>query len=94
MCASRYAGTLLNGGAVEFEVENGIIVSVTPIKDSPALPWIMPVLAGFLLRNVGYTTLYLYAAFFMALAFVTMRFVRHGDTKFKAQTGLEAFEDL
>ena len=44
MCASRYAGTLLNGGAVEFEVENGIIVSVTPIKDSPALPWIMPVL--------------------------------------------------
>ncbi len=44
MCAVRYAGTLLEGGAVEFEVENGIITRVTPIHDSPDLPWIMPVL--------------------------------------------------
>lgn len=44
MAAVRYAGTLPTGGAVEFEVENGKIISVTPVKDSPALPWIMPVL--------------------------------------------------
>ena len=44
MAAMRYSGTLHTGGAVEFEVENGIITSVTPVKDSPSLPWIMPVL--------------------------------------------------
>ena len=44
MAAVRYSGTLLQGGAVEFEVEKGIITSVTPVKDSPSLPWIMPVL--------------------------------------------------
>ena len=44
MAAMRYSGTLPTGGAVEFEVENGVITSVIPIKDSAALPWIMPVL--------------------------------------------------
>ena len=44
MCAVRYAGTLLSGGAVEFLVEDGLIVSVHSIKDSAGLPWIMPVL--------------------------------------------------
>lgn len=43
MCAVRYAGTLLSGGAVEFPVEDGLIVSVHSIKDSAGLPWIMPV---------------------------------------------------
>ncbi len=40
-----------------------------------------PMLAGFLLRNVGYTVLFPYAASFVALSFVTLLFVRHGDAK-------------
>lgn len=44
MCSKRYAGTLLQSGAVEFEVEKGVISSVAPLKDSRDLPWIMPVL--------------------------------------------------
>ena len=55
---------------------------------------ITPILAGFLLRNVGYTVLFPYAAFFVTMSFVTMLFVRHGDAKAEARTGLEAFEDM
>lgn len=40
-----------------------------------------PVLSGALLEHVGYRTLFPYAAFFMAVAFVTMTFVKHGDSK-------------
>ena len=53
---------------------------------------ITPILAGTLLRNVGYWTLFPYAALFVALSFVTMCFVRHGDTKTIAKKGLEAFD--
>ena len=35
-----------------------------------------------------------YAAFFVAMSFVTMLFVRHGDSKAEARTGLDAFEDM
>ena len=42
---------------------------------------ITPIVAGTLLRNVGYWTLFPYAALFVALAFVTMLLVRHGDAK-------------
>ena len=38
-----------------------------------------PIIAGFLLRNVGYKTLFPYAAIFVAASCVTMSFVRHGD---------------
>ena len=38
--------------------------------------------------------LFPYAAVFTALAFVTMLFVRHGDSKPEAKKGLEALEDL
>jgi len=55
---------------------------------------ITPMLAGFLLRNVGYTVLFPYAAFFVAMSFVTMLFVRHGDAKADAKKGLAAFEDM
>ena len=48
---------------------------------SMAAQVITPVLSGFLLRNVGYTVLFPYAACFTALSFVTMLFVRHGDSK-------------
>ena len=40
-----------------------------------------PILSGFLLEHVGYYTLFPYAAVFVALAIVTMLFVRHGDSK-------------
>lgn len=42
---------------------------------------ITPVLAGTLLNKVGYFTLFPYAAIFVALSFVTMLFVKHGDAK-------------
>ena len=53
---------------------------------------ITPILAGTLLRNVGYWTLFPYAALFVGLSFVTMLFVRHGDSKTIAKQGLEAFD--
>ena len=55
---------------------------------------VTPVAAGTLMRQVGYHTLFPYAAFFVALSFVTMCFVRHGDSKAAAKRGLEAFEDM
>ena len=36
--------------------------------------------------------LFPYAAIFVALAFVTMVFVRHGDTKIVAKKGLKALD--
>ena len=59
---------------------------------SMAAQVITPVVAGTLLRNVGYWTLFPYAAVFVALSFVTMCFVRHGDTKTGIKQGLEAFD--
>lgn len=40
-----------------------------------------PVFSGFLLENVSYRTLFPYSFVFSALAFTTMLFVRHGDSK-------------
>ena len=53
---------------------------------------ITPVLAGTLLRNVGYDILFPYAAVFVAFSFVSMCFVRHGDTRADVKRGLEAFD--
>ena len=61
---------------------------------SMAAQVITPVLSGWLLQHVGYWTLFLYAALFVALSFVTMVFVRHGDSKAEAKTGLDAFSDI
>jgi len=55
---------------------------------------ITPILAGTLLSNVGYNTLFPYAAIFVFLSFITMRFVKHGDAKAEAKKGLEAFEEI
>ena len=55
---------------------------------------ITPILAGTLLKHVGYHILFPYAAVFVFLSFITMTFVRHGDTKAEAKKGLEAFEDI
>ena len=61
---------------------------------SMAAQVITPVMSGWLLQHVGYWTLFLYAALFVALSFVTMLFVRHGDSKAEVKTGLDAFEDM
>ena len=55
---------------------------------------ITPIVAGTLMRHISYQILFPYAAFFVALSFVTMLFVRHGDVKAQAKKGLEAFEDM
>ena len=55
---------------------------------------ITPILAGTLLKNVGYGILFPYAAFFVFLSFVTMLFVKHGDSKAAAKKGLEAFKAM
>ena len=53
---------------------------------------VTPIVAGTLLRNVGYWTLFPYAAIFVGLSFVTMVFVKHGDSKIIEKRGLEAFD--
>ena len=55
---------------------------------------ITPVMAGTLMKRISYRVLFPYAAFFVALSFVTMLFVRHGDVKAEPKKGLEAFEDM
>ena len=50
------------------------------------------IVAGWLLENVGYKTLFPYAAIFVFVSFITMAFVKHGDTKVEAKKGLEAFD--
>ncbi len=51
-----------------------------------------PILSGFLMGHAGYWTLFPYAAFFVAMSFVTMLFVRHGDARPQAKKGLEALD--
>ena len=55
---------------------------------------VTPMLAGTLMRYIDYRVLFPYAAFFVAMSFVTMVFVRHGDVKVQAKRGLAAFEDM
>ena len=61
---------------------------------SMAAQVITPMLAGTLMRSVSYRALFPYAASFVAASFVTMCFVRHGDVKAAAKSGLAAFEDM
>ena len=52
---------------------------------------VTPMLSGILMDKMGMTVLFPYAAIFVALAFVTMFSVKHGDTKITAKKGLEVF---
>ena len=61
---------------------------------SMAAQVITPMLAGTLMRKIDYRVLFPYAAFFVAMSFVTMLFVRHGDSKAAGKKGLAAFEDM
>ena len=60
---------------------------------SMAAQTVTPIAAGALLNHVGYITLFPYSAVFAALAFFTMRMVKHGDTK-QVQVGIEVFDEL
>ena len=51
-----------------------------------------PMVSGFLMDKLGMTVLFPYATVFVALAFATMYFVRHGDSRPQAKKGLEALE--
>jgi hypothetical protein len=46
---------------------------------------VTPIFSGFLMDKVAETSLFPYAAFFAGFAFLTMLFVRHGDTKAPAK---------
>ena len=57
---------------------------------SMAAQTVTPMLSGFLMDKMGMTVLFPYASIFVALAFVTMFLVRHGDAKPAAKPALEA----
>lgn len=47
---------------------------------SMAAQIITPIVAGALIENISYNVLFLYSALFVGASFVTMLFVKHGDT--------------
>ena len=59
---------------------------------SMAAQTVTPMISGHFMDTRGMTTLFPYATIFVALAFVTMIFVRHGDNKPTAKKGLEALD--
>lgn len=61
---------------------------------SMAAQIVTPILSGWFITRMGYNVLFPYAVIFSLASFVTMFFVRHGDNRPEAKTGLEAFEDL
>lgn len=60
---------------------------------SMAAQTVTPYLSGMLMDRAGMTTLFPYATVFVALAFITMLFVMHGDSKPEARKGLEALDN-
>lgn len=59
---------------------------------SMAAQTVTPILSGVFL-DIKMTTLFPYATIFVVLSFVTMLFVRHGDSKPEAKASIEAFAD-
>ena len=60
---------------------------------SMAAQVITPILSGYMLEHISYRTLFPYAVFFSALAFLTMLMVKHGDSRpEKRQSMLENFD--
>ena len=55
---------------------------------------ITPILAGFLLKNISYKILFIYATVFSLLSFITMTQVKHGDAKADQLKGLQNFEEM
>ena len=61
---------------------------------SMAAQIVTPILAGTLMRHISYKILFPYAAVFVALSFLTMTCVQHGDNRPEAKKGLDAFEEM
>jgi len=60
---------------------------------SMAAQSITPAFSGVFVDNIGWRTLFPYGAIFVALSFVTMLFVKHGDSRPEApKTKLESFD--
>ena len=53
---------------------------------------ITPILSGFLMGHVSYRTLFPYATVCVAISFVTMLFVKHGDSRPEKKQGIEALD--
>lgn len=51
-----------------------------------------PMVSGYMMDKLGMTVLFPYAAVFVALAIITMVFVKHGDSAVPAKKGLEALQ--
>ena len=51
-----------------------------------------PILSGFCIKYFSYSILFPYAALFVALSFLTMYFVKHGDAKAEKRGALESFD--
>lgn len=59
---------------------------------SMAAQIITPIVAGALMQYISYKSLFLYSALFVFFSFITMLFVKHGDSKIERKKGLEAFD--
>lgn len=59
---------------------------------SMAAQIVTPILSGFLMDSIHQKMLFPYATFFVALAFITMFFTKHGDSKAEKKTILESFD--
>ena len=53
-----------------------------------------PILSGYLMEMAGVKCLFVYAAVFALMSFLTMTLVKHGDVLGDSVKGLEAFEDF
>ena len=59
---------------------------------SMAAQTVTPIVAGWLMANVSYRSLFVYATLFVFASFVTMQSVHHGDTTNIEKRGLESFD--
>ena len=59
---------------------------------SMAAQTLTPMVSGYLMDKMGMSILFPYAAIFVAGSFVTMLFVKHGDSKPESKKGLEALD--
>ena len=76
-------------GAVIRRGMDGVRADITA---SMAAQVATPMVSGLLMDKFGMHVLFPYAAVFTALAFVTMLFVKHGDSKPAAKVGLEVLD--
>ncbi|MDO9630267.1 MAG: MFS transporter [Acholeplasmataceae bacterium] len=59
---------------------------------SMAAQILTPILSGFLMDSIHQKALFPYATFFVATAFITMYFTKHGDSKAEKKSILESFD--